>query len=72
MTNNANNTRHATRMARKKALIDAAIARNDKEQGLLLVLTGNGLKDPDSAVSRVDLPVEIDGTPEALAEVLGL
>ena len=39
---------------------------------IVLVLTGNGLKDPDSAVSRVDLPVEIDGTPEALAEVLGL
>ncbi len=37
---------------------------------IVLVLTGNGLKDPDSATSRVPLPVEIDGTREALMEVL--
>ncbi|HES77255.1 MAG TPA: cob(I)yrinic acid a,c-diamide adenosyltransferase [bacterium] len=53
MTNNANNTRHATRMAHKKALIDAAIARNDKEQGLLLVLTGNGKGKSSSAFGMV-------------------
>ncbi len=34
--------RHAARMAKKKALIDANIASADKEKGLLLVLTGNG------------------------------
>ena len=34
--------RHAARMAKKKAVIDAAIAASDKEKGLLLVLTGNG------------------------------
>jgi len=53
VTNNANNTRHATRMAHKKALIDAAIARNDKEQGLLLVLTGNGKGKSSSAFGMV-------------------
>ena len=53
MTNNADNTRHAARMARKKALIDAAIARNDKEQGLLLVLTGNGKGKSSSAFGMV-------------------
>ena len=53
MTNNANNTRHATRMAHKKALIDAAIARNDKEQGLLLMLTGNGKGKSSSAFGMV-------------------
>lgn len=33
---------HKVRMARKKAQIDAAIARADKTKGLLLVITGNG------------------------------
>lgn len=34
--------RHAARMARKKALIDSRIAAAGKQQGLLLVNTGNG------------------------------
>jgi cob(I)alamin adenosyltransferase len=34
--------RHAARMARKKALIDAAIAAATDERGLLIVITGNG------------------------------
>ncbi len=36
-------------MARKKALIDAAIDRADQEKGLLLVLTGNGKGKSSSA-----------------------
>ncbi len=47
------NTRHQARMVRKKALIDAAIARNDKAQGLLLVLTGNGKGKSSSAFGMV-------------------
>ena len=39
---------------------------------VVMVLTGNGLKDPDSARSRVRPPEEIDGTFEALSEALGL
>ncbi len=38
-------TRHAghrARMARKKAVVDAKIAAADRDQGVLLVLTGNG------------------------------
>ena len=38
----AKNARHAARMARKKAVIDAAIAAADIERGLLIVATGNG------------------------------
>ena len=34
--------RHAARMARKKALIDAAIAAATDARGLLIVITGNG------------------------------
>lgn len=47
------NTRHQARMVRKKTLIDAAIARNDKAQGLLLVLTGNGKGKSSSAFGMV-------------------
>lgn len=43
------NARHAQRMARKKAVIDEAIARADQEKGLLLVLTGNGKGKSSSA-----------------------
>ncbi len=46
-------TRHATRMAKKKEVIDAAIARADQEKGLLLVLTGNGKGKSSSAFGMV-------------------
>lgn len=39
---------------------------------VVLVLTGNGLKDPDAAVRTIDTPMEIDGTWSALSEVLPL
>lgn len=44
---------HKARMARKKALIDAAIARADSERGLLIVLTGNGKGKSSSAFGMV-------------------
>ncbi len=43
------NQRHQARMARKKAVIDAAIARANQEKGLLVVLTGNGKGKSSSA-----------------------
>ena len=45
--------RHAARMAKKKAVIDAAIAKADSEKGLLLVLTGNGKGKSSSAFGMV-------------------
>ena len=51
MTENAE--RHAARMAKKKAVIDAAIARADQEKGLLLLLTGNGKGKSSSAFGMV-------------------
>lgn len=47
------NARHANRMARKKAVIDKAIAKADQEKGLLLVLTGNGKGKSSSAFGMV-------------------
>ncbi len=44
---------HSRRMARKKAVIDAAIARADRDKGLILVLTGNGKGKSSSAFGMV-------------------
>lgn len=49
MTTEDKNTRHAERMVRKKAVIDAAIEQANQEKGLLLVLTGNGKGKSSSA-----------------------
>lgn len=53
MTTSDKNTRHATRMVRKKAVIDAAIEKANQEKGLLLVLTGNGKGKSSSAFGMV-------------------
>ena len=45
--------RHRNRMQRKKEVVDEAIARADQEQGLLLVLTGNGKGKSSSAFGMV-------------------
>ena len=45
--------RHEARMQRKKAVVDAAIERADRDQGLLLVLTGNGKGKSSSAFGMV-------------------
>ena len=45
--------RHARRMARKKTVVDAAIAKATDSQGLLLVLTGNGKGKSSSAFGMV-------------------
>jgi cob(I)alamin adenosyltransferase len=47
------NTRHAIRMARKKAVIDAGIAAATDERGLLIVVTGNGKGKSTSAFGTV-------------------
>jgi cob(I)alamin adenosyltransferase len=53
MSDSEHNARHAARMARKKAVIDAAIAAATDERGLLLVLTGNGKGKSSSAFGMV-------------------
>ena len=53
MSDSERNARHAARMARKKAVIDAAIAGATDERGLLLVLTGNGKGKSSSAFGMV-------------------
>jgi cob(I)alamin adenosyltransferase len=53
MTSKQRNQRHQARMQRKKSLIDSAIERADRDQGLLLVLTGNGKGKSSSAFGMV-------------------
>ena len=48
-----NQEQHQKRMARKKAVIDAAIAQADQDKGLLLILTGNGKGKSSSAFGMV-------------------
>lgn len=45
--------RHRMRMRRKKEVVDASIRRADRDQGLLLVLTGNGKGKSSSAFGMV-------------------
>lgn len=47
--NEGRDQRHKARMERKKAVVDQAIARADRDQGVLLVLTGNGKGKSSSA-----------------------
>ena len=53
MVDSERSERHRTRMQRKKELIDAAIARADRQQGLLLIHTGNGKGKSSSAFGMI-------------------
>lgn len=53
MTDPGRSQRHRARMQRKKEVIDAAIARADRAQGLLLILTGNGKGKSSSAFGMI-------------------
>jgi len=53
MQDELKNARHTARMARKKSVIDAAIAAATDERGLLIVITGNGKGKSTSAFGTV-------------------
>ena len=53
MTDSERTERYRTRMQRKKEVIDAAIARADREHGLLLIHTGNGKGKSSSAFGMI-------------------
>ncbi len=53
MTDTERAQRYQTRMQRQKKVVDAAIARADRTQGLLLVHTGNGKGKSSSAFGMI-------------------
>jgi len=53
MTDSACAERHRNRMQRQKEVVDAAIAKADRVQGLLLVHTGNGKGKSSSAFGMI-------------------
>ncbi|MGW8288879.1 MAG: threonine synthase, partial [Candidatus Bathyarchaeia archaeon] len=44
----------------------------DKDERIVCVTTGHGLKDPDTAVKMSEKPVEVDAEITAIEEALGL
>ncbi len=44
----------------------------DKDERIVCVTTGHGLKDPDTAVQMSEKPIEVDAEMEAIENVLGL
>lgn len=53
MTDSARAERHRNRMQRQKEVVDAAIAKADRVQGLLLIHTGNGKGKSSSAFGMI-------------------
>lgn len=53
MTRQAINDRHKARMARKKEVVDARIEEAQRDQGLVVVVTGNGKGKSSSAFGMV-------------------
>ncbi len=49
MTNNEKNTHHKARSIRKKAIVDARIAKATEERGVLILMKGNGKGKSSSA-----------------------
>ena len=46
--------------------------RIEKDSTTVVVLTGNGLKDPDAALGNIERPIELDGDARAIAKALKL
>jgi threonine synthase len=44
----------------------------DKDEHVVCVTTGHGLKDPDTAVKMSKKPIEVKAQIEAIEEILGL
>jgi threonine synthase len=60
----------ASSIAGLKKLVESG--EIDKDERIVCVTTGHGLKDPDTAVKMSEKPVEVDAEIEAIERVLGL
>jgi threonine synthase len=60
----------ASSIAGLKKLVKSGVI--DKDERVVCVTTGHGLKDPDTAVKMSEKPVEVDAEMSAIEEALGL
>ncbi|HLB99710.1 MAG TPA: pyridoxal-phosphate dependent enzyme, partial [Candidatus Bathyarchaeia archaeon] len=60
----------ASSIAGLKKLIE--IGEVDKDESVVCVTTGHGLKDPDTAIRMSEKPLEVDAELEAIERALGL
>ena len=44
----------------------------DKDERVVCITTGHGLKDPDTAIKQSEKPVEVDAEISAIEQALGL
>ncbi len=44
----------------------------DKDEKVVCITTGHGLKDPDTAIKQSEKPVEVDADISAIEDALGL
>ncbi|NLV41323.1 MAG: threonine synthase [Candidatus Hydrogenedentes bacterium] len=55
----------------KQGYFDAVTPRTGDRIRLVCILTGHGLKDPDSAIASAQQPYTVDAVEEAILEILG-
>ena len=56
----------------ENGFFDSVEPRNGKRIRIVCILTGHGLKDPDSAIAAADEPVTVEAEERAILDVLSL
>ena len=60
----------ASSIAGLKKLVKTGVI--GKDERVVCITTGHGLKDPDTAIKQCEKPVEVDAEISAIEQVLGL
>ena len=60
----------ASSIAGLKKLVNNGVI--DKNERVVCITTGHGLKDPDTAIKQSEKPVEVDAEISAIEQALGL
>lgn len=60
----------ASSIAGLKKLINNGVV--DKDERVVCITTGHGLKDPDTAIKQCEKPLEVDAEISAIEQALGL
>ena len=60
----------ASSIAGLKKLVQTGVI--DKDERVVCITTGHGLKDPDTAIKQSEKPIEVDAEISAIEHALGL